>query len=194
MAKRTVSLFVSVLVAFFCVSVFAADATYVGNDKCKMCHNKTSTGAQYKKWTEMKHSMAYKTLTMDAAKKAAVERGITVPPNEAPQCLKCHVTAYDEKKKAAPKAIKKEFGIQCETCHGPASNHIAEAKKAMMTGKSDDVKGLPFTSDEKFCKKCHNDESPNWDPAAYTTKDGKKVGFDFEQAKKKIAHPNPKKK
>ena len=36
--------------------------------------------------------------------------------------------------------------------------------------------------DEKICLACHNDESPTWDPAK---------GFDFEAAKKKIAHPIP---
>lgn len=45
---------------------------------------------------------------------------------------------------------------------------------------------------EDTCKQCHNPESPTWNPEQFTTKDGKKVGFDFEQAKKIIAHPDPK--
>ncbi|MBI2877634.1 MAG: hypothetical protein HYY20_12210 [Candidatus Tectomicrobia bacterium] len=44
---------------------------------------------------------------------------------------------------------------------------------------------------EKTCTVCHNNESPSWDPNKYTVAGGKKVGFDFEQAKKKIAHPTP---
>jgi hypothetical protein len=42
------------------------------------------------------------------------------------------------------------------------------------------------------CTQCHNEQSPTWKADRYTTKDGKKVGFDVEQAAAKIAHPNPK--
>ncbi len=44
---------------------------------------------------------------------------------------------------------------------------------------------------EAVCTKCHNDESPAWDPQKYTLADGSKAGFDFEQAVKVIAHPVP---
>ena len=44
---------------------------------------------------------------------------------------------------------------------------------------------------EEVCVACHSDESPAWDPARYTTADGKKVGFDYEQAVETIAHPVP---
>jgi hypothetical protein len=47
---------------------------------------------------------------------------------------------------------------------------------------------------EDTCKKCHNEESPNWDPQRYTLADGKRVGFDFKQAWQKIDHSNPQKK
>jgi hypothetical protein len=42
------------------------------------------------------------------------------------------------------------------------------------------------------CAKCHNETSPTWKADRYTAKDGKKVGFDAEQAYEKIKHPNPK--
>lgn len=54
-----------------------SDAHYVGVQQCKVCHNKPSTGAQYTKWTEMKHSKAYETLKSDKAKELAQKRGIT---------------------------------------------------------------------------------------------------------------------
>ena len=43
----------------------------------------------------------------------------------------------------------------------------------------------------KSCDQCHNDKSPTWNPERYTAKDGKKTGFDAEQAYEKIKHPNP---
>ena len=45
--------------------------------------------------------------------------------------------------------------------------------------------------DKNLCVKCHNDQSPTWKADRYALADGTKVGFDFEQASKKIAHPNP---
>jgi hypothetical protein len=47
--------------------------------------------------------------------------------------------------------------------------------------------------DKQTCLGCHNDTSPTWKADRYTTKDGKKVGFDYDQAWTKIAHPMPKK-
>jgi hypothetical protein len=72
--------------------------------------------------------------------------------------------------------------VQCESCHGPGSEYrkktvMADQKKAVAAGLV-----LP-EKDEKVCTKCHNKDSPTWDAAK---------GFDFEAAKKKIAHPIPK--
>jgi len=178
---------------------YAADtnggAHYAGVSQCKVCHNKPSTGAQYTKWTQMKHAKAYETLKTDKAKAIAEKRGIKVAPNEAPECLKCHVTGYDVKTKSAPDNIKIEDGIQCETCHGPASNHIKDGKTLMFqpnkAGSIDLLAHLQLPTADT-CKQCHNPESPTWNPEQFTTKDGKKVGFDFDQAKKIIAHPDPK--
>jgi hypothetical protein len=44
----------------------------------------------------------------------------------------------------------------------------------------------------KSCAQCHNDQSPTWKADRYTTKDGRKVGFDPDQAYPKIKHENPK--
>ena len=45
--------------------------------------------------------------------------------------------------------------------------------------------------DETLCTRCHNDESPAWDPERYSLADGSRTGFDYEQAKQQIAHPTP---
>jgi hypothetical protein len=43
----------------------------------------------------------------------------------------------------------------------------------------------------KDCVTCHNDERPARKPDRYSRDQGSKVGFDFDQAAKAIAHPAP---
>ncbi len=188
-----------VLVAGLLVGICAAgeDAEYTSNSKCKMCHNKSSEGAQWTKWTEMQHAKAYETLlSSDQAKEYAAARGLETAPAETPECLRCHVTGYDAEKAAFADGMDKEDGIQCDSCHGRSSEHLAFGKKMMMKKDeiTDDMDKKIILPDGKACVKCHNDESPAWDPKKYTLKDGTTAGFDFDQAFAKIAHPNPKKK
>ena len=178
----------------FGAAVQAQDAEYAGNSTCKVCHNKAAEGEQWKKWSAEKHAAAFKGLQSDEANAIAKEKGLTVPAAEAPECLKCHVTAYDADAKAVPAKIKMEDGVQCESCHGASSEHVAAAKKAMLKKEEGvDLSAGRTKPDADTCKTCHNDKSPTWDPNRYTLKDGTKTGFDFEQAAEKIAHKNPKK-
>jgi len=167
---------------------------YIGSAQCKVCHDKKPEGAQYSVWKKMMHAKAFETLKTDAAKKAAEERGITKPPHEAPECLKCHVTGYDLEAMAAPSKIKPEEGVQCETCHGPGEFHVADGRDVMFkkkTAEEVDWMAHLVKVEEKLCLECHNEESPTWNPEKYTKEDGTKAGFDFAQATAKIAHPNP---
>lgn len=171
-------------------AAFAQDkATFEGSGKCKICHSKKEAGEQYTKWKAEPHAKAFATLSEDKAKEAAKKKNITKPPAEAPECLKCHATAAD----AGAEKLAKEEGVQCESCHGPASLHTADGKK-YMSDKTVKMDAHIVKPDAKVCVKCHNDQSPTWDPARYTTADGKKTGFDFALAWKKIEHMNPSKK
>jgi hypothetical protein len=169
-----------------------AKKDFVGNAKCKLCHSKPAKGAQFTKWKEMDHAKALQTLSTEEAIAVGQRVGLATPPAESPECLKCHVTSYDVEKKAAHAKIKPADGIQCESCHGPASQHLLDGR-AVMLKKGDGVdlsKGIILPT-EKSCLECHNDTSPTWKADRYTLEDGKKSGFDFKQAHAKIAHPNP---
>jgi excinuclease UvrABC ATPase subunit len=76
-------------------------------------------------------------------------------------------------------------GVQCEVCHGQGEKHMKSKKDNVIKNA-----GIPT---EKACIVCHNDTNPNWDPNRYTTEDGKKTGFDFAQAVKKVNHAKAKK-
>ena len=175
------------------MSGFAQDAEYVGNSKCKICHNKKDEGEQWSKWKAEDHSKAFELLSSDEAKAVGVEKGLEKPPAESPECLKCHVTAYDVKSAKAPDEIKMDDGIQCESCHGPASSHTIEGKKHKSGDETADPKSKILKGDKTLCKTCHNDQSPTWKADRYTLEDGTTTGFDFKQAWAKIEHSRPEK-
>ena len=174
--------------------VFAQEAAYVGNTQCKFCHNKKEEGEQWNKWKAEDHAKAFANLSSDAAKALAQKKNVAKPPAEAPECLKCHVTAFDPATGKTPDRIIKDDGVQCESCHGPSSLHLVDGKKFKSGDKSVNIAAHQPLPDQKVCLKCHNEESATWNPERYTLPDGKKAGFDFKQAWEKIAHPNPLKK
>ena len=139
------------------------DFEYIGAAKCKMCHNNPPKGAQYKVWAAGPHANAMKSLSAEEAKD--------------PKCLKCHATTghIDDKNNAG---VKVSEGVSCESCHGPGSAY--KSMSIMKSREKSMEKGL-IIPDEKLCKTCHNEESPDF------------KGFDFEEYCKKIAHPDPSK-
>jgi hypothetical protein len=166
---------------------------YVGVTNCKMCHNSAKQGAQFTIWKATKHATAYEALKTDEALKVGAARGLKKAPVDSPECLKCHATGWNlsdaQKADFLKPSFKVEDGVQCETCHGPGNDY-----KAMTTMKDRALalKGGLIIGDEKLCLTCHNDQSPSWKADRFTTKDGKKVGFDYEACWDKIKHVVPK--
>ena len=156
------------------MSLQAQDYEYIGALKCKMCHNKSTTGKQYTIWSEGPHAKAMETLKTDAAKKIASEKGIADPAT-ADACVKCHSTTGHTDAKLHL-SITQEEGVSCETCHGPGSVYKS---MAIMKSREKSLENGLIIPDENLCKQCHNDESPTF------------KGFDFAEYSKEIAHPNP---
>jgi len=167
-----------------------APPKYVGVKTCKKCHNKSSGGKQYKVWESKKHSKAFELLKSERSKEVATKEGIKGNPWEAPECLKCHTTAFglDKKKHHGPK-FDPENGVSCEACHGPGE-FFAKPKDGKLH-KEAHGKGY-LTPTEELCRKCHNETSPTWNPEADTNEAGEKVGFDYPKRLKMILHPIPK--
>jgi hypothetical protein len=160
---------------------------YVGVKSCKMCHKKEEAGNQLQKWMDGPHAKAFAVLASDESKAAAAKLGID-DPQQSGKCLKCHSTAYNFTETVQSDKPPVDEGVSCESCHGPGKNY--KSKKVMQVLDDSIAAGMihPAT---KSCTLCHNDTSPTWNPERYTTKDGKKVGFDEEQAYEKIKHLNP---
>jgi len=141
---------------------------FVGDAKCKMCHNMASSGKYWDDWSQSKHAKAFSLLKGDEQKDA--------------KCLKCHTTGFGEPGgftdlEKTPKMVN----VQCEMCHGPGEKHAVAHKKENPIPHS-------WKPEEKTCVKCHNKDNPNWKEDKYTDKNGKKTGFDFEQAVKLAVH------
>jgi hypothetical protein len=155
----------------------AADFNYIGVDGCKMCHRSPAKGNQLGKWEESAHSKTFAALASDKAKEIAQAKGIA-DPQQAEACLKCHVTATTAPADQKEKTYKVEDGVGCESCHGAGSAYKAIA---IMRDQAKSIENGLIVPDEKVCLSCHNEESPTF------------AGFDFAEASKKIAHPNPQK-
>jgi hypothetical protein len=181
--------FALLVLAFLIPKSAAAEGEhpFVGSMKCKTCHGKSKIGDQYGIWRDSKHAKAFATLATEKAKKWGAEAGVKDPQTDD-RCVKCHETAHGVPDEMVSKTFDRTAGVQCEACHGPGKDY--RKKKIMLDHDKAVAKGLIIPT-AAVCTECHNDESPAWDPQRYTLADGSKSGFDFEQAKKKIAHPVP---
>jgi len=103
---------------------------YVGESNCAPCHSTTHTD-----WTGTHHGDAF----------ASVEDyGMDY-------CLACHTTGYDDAVDNGgydEQPISQFENVQCESCHGPASGHLAS------TDKINDPQ-ITVSMDEAVCQECH---------------------------------------
>jgi hypothetical protein len=157
----------------------AEEPEFTGAGKCKMCHDKEKSGAQFTIWAAGPHAKAYETLASDESKAIAAEMGLGDPQQED-ACLKCHVTAHGVAEERLGRKYSIEEGVSCESCHGAGSEYDSiKIKKQIMTGEVDGATVGLIEPTAEMCMGCHNEESPTYKP------------FDFEAAVAEIAHPIP---
>lgn len=178
---------VALALALSGVSAAAGEHKFAGAHKCKTCHEKEAIGDQYGVWLESKHAKAFETLASEKAKKWGAEAGVDNPQADE-KCVKCHATAHGIPDNMVSRKFDRTAGVQCEACHGAGKDF--RKKKVMIDRDLAVSKGLILQTAE-VCTRCHNDESPAWDPERYALSDGSKAGFDYEQAVKEIVHPVP---
>jgi hypothetical protein len=110
----------------------AGAPAYVGAQACQGCH-----AAAYTWWTKTAHGNAYATLE-NRHKQFNLS------------CVGCHVTGYNKPGGAAVVQNTGLVNVGCESCHGPASAHVANpgAKPALVTR----------APQAAVCLECHNPE------------------------------------
>jgi len=175
--KRSVILMGMVLALVSTKAVFAAGHKYIGVKKCAMCHKSEAKGNQYGQWLSTKHAKAYETLATSQAQETAKKAGVLGNPQEAPACLKCHLTGNGVDSSLLGEGFTKENGVQCESCHGAGGDY---APLSVMKDKARAIGAGLVVPTEEVCLKCHNTESPNF------------KGFNFKEYTSKITHPQPK--
>ena len=157
-----------------------ATSGFVGVKKCKMCHKKDATGNQFGIWEAGPHAKAYATLASEKALEAAKAKGIENP-QQAPECLKCHVTAFPVMGDLENQKITLEEGVSCESCHGEGGGYYK--KKTMEAITAGEIEGASVglvKPTAEVCTTCHTPEGNDF----YKE-------FVFDEHVKKIAHPIP---
>ena len=180
--SRVVSVIPVIAAGLFFVTGLASaeDAAYTGATKCKMCHKKPEEGEQYRIWSEGPHAKAFATLASEEAKADAAKQGID-DPQTAPQCLKCHATAFAVMDDLANQKITLEEGVSCESCHGAGGNYYKKATmEGISAGEIDGASVGLVHPDEALCKTCHTPEGNSFFKE-----------FVYAERVKKIAHPIP---
>ena len=167
-------------ISVFCLIGYvwaAGPHKYVGVKKCAMCHKSESKGNQHGQWLSSAHAKAYERLASPEAQGSAKSKGVTGNPQEAPQCVKCHVVGYGEDASLFTESFIKADGVQCEACHGAGSDYLG---LSVMKDKAKAIAAGLIIPTKETCVKCHNPESPNYKE------------FDYDKYYSKIAHPRPK--
>jgi hypothetical protein len=125
--KRILPLLVLTVVVGLVASAAMAAPTYIGADKCKMCHK-----IQFDSWTAIdKHSKA-----LENAKASK-------DPAFSPACLNCHATNTSDASK----------GVECEACHGAGSDYKA---LSVMKDRAKAVAAGLVIPTQATCDGCHD--------------------------------------
>lgn len=138
------------------------EPTYSGVEVCKACHSGPPGGDQYNFWLQTAHAVAYDSV-------AAFSAFVRARVQQSAECLQCHTTGWDPDKdnRGADDFVTvnpdtnqfnvtitdsteffKKTNVQCEACHGPASNHVADFVNVKP----------PVDVTAEACGQCHQDE------------------------------------
>jgi len=157
------------------------EPVYVGVRACSECHEGPETAHQFSVWRLSAHAKAFATLAMPVSEEIARISGIPEPPHRARVCLGCHATGADAEEWERDEGFLIEDGIQCETCHGPGSEYMAE--EVMRDRELAMKSGLRFPT-VTTCMTCHNPKGSH--EAVLPSKP-----YVVEEALEQIAHARP---
>ena len=145
---------------------------FAGVEACGDCHNTAGMNRQVNHWRMTRHARAWAVLSTPAAYEIARKKGVRTPPQNAPECLKCHTTGHGQEADRFLPGYTVSDGVTCEACHGAGSEYLHEA--IMRDPVAARRAGLK-EPDAAVCARCH------------TASCGKP--FDFEAGVRAIAHP-----
>ena len=157
------------------------EPVFVGAQTCSTCHAGREQGDQYSRWRASKHARAFAALARLQARRVAELSGVPEEPSRSPICLTCHATATDTEEWEREVTFQFADGLQCETCHGPGSEHVADYTTGPVLGPPAKMK---FPGPES-CLSCHQEKGSHVAVLGSPP-------LDIKAALKAIAHPRPK--
>jgi hypothetical protein len=152
------------------VQIEYPQARYVGSETCKKCHEE-----QYAIWEASPHPHAYETLVHKAKRPTLRQYD--------GECVACHVVGFGNESGFMDEQHTPLLeGVGCESCHGPASLHVAKHKDKKLRAILNPWKRAAKNPQDlanrisDMCQKCHDLDNS--------------VNFKFEEywVKKKIQH------
>ncbi len=156
-ALRTLSYLVGLMPSEEYLGV--TNGTYVGAKACEACHAKAHAG-----WSATGHAKAF-----DALKNAS-----SGDKSKDPNCVGCHVVGYGQGGFVDEQTTPGLAGVQCESCHGPGSEHIKTGDKTKILAFPNNVSAL-------VCGRCHKtSHSPqlqDWDKSLHREIEGHVAGY-----------------
>ena len=158
-------------------------ARYVGSERCGDCHFHAYDVWKPRKDLQKQHSKAYQTL-VDAREPSLRQFD--------GECVVCHVVGFNHPTGFYDKGVKESIrealkGVGCESCHGPASEHVKNVNNRALypllnpwkarAGETALEKSRRLQRIDTFCQKCHDIDND--------------VHWSFEKNWPQIAHPTP---
>ncbi len=155
---------------------FKTGARYLGDRYCEGCHSDI-----YRSWRKTEMAATFGALYPGADREAKV-KSLGISPDadftHDNACLPCHTTGYGQPGGfVSLETTPNRLGVQCESCHGPASEYM-DHMKARKAGRTAPSPGL-VVADERTCLQCHHPSDPCPDP---------KYVFDYASMKTKGLH------
>ena len=154
---------------------------FVGSSECAKCHQGAGFGYQQFLMLLTAHSKAYASLALPEAKEIARLSGIPQHPHESAMCLGCHATGTEAEQWERDPTFHIQDGVQCEKCHGPGSEYMAEA--VMVNPRAARAAGLKMPTKDD-CMHCHKVKG------SHVAVMGSPK-FDIDEAWERMRHPTP---
>jgi hypothetical protein len=134
----------------------------VGTTSCatSVCHGGAELGSRGSEATAWQafdpHARAFDTLLSATSRRIAAHLKLKGPAHEEPSCLKCHV---DPGYTTARPNFRREAGVSCESCHGPAQDWLAPHYRAAWKTADKQAHGMTDTMSlpgrAAVCVGCH---------------------------------------
>jgi Cytochrome c554 and c-prime len=162
------------------VAIPGVTPTYVGSDACKGCHK-----SAYKVWEKSTHSIAYQGSKEHHGLVDAKQPSLR---QFDPECIVCHSVGYGYQSGfVSTQKTPKLTDVGCESCHGPASEHVKNQKDPQLMGNDPwpalmnpwkaPEKETPAAKDkrllriDRFCQGCHDiDNDVTWTHGGFNRK------------------------